>query len=219
MASGASASRRSRPRRSPAIPAPAPTSCPPDAARARQASPLRDRLVVDVVLRGVRVRQRVDLLGLGERVVDLHERVPLVRQRVLREDRLHRALGLACPAVDALLGIDHEDPLVLVDAVDGADVDAREVFDVDAGLGDDVRHSPESSQMKPDASREPAAYVALVSWATSSGARSTRADFTITWSKPAVCARWSPALSVVREPDDRNVGPRVDDLVGLDSRD
>jgi hypothetical protein len=27
-----------------------------------------------------------------------------------------------------------------VDAVDRADVDAREVFDVDARLGDDVRH-------------------------------------------------------------------------------
>jgi hypothetical protein len=27
-----------------------------------------------------------------------------------------------------------------VDAVDRADVDARAVFDVDAGLGDDVRH-------------------------------------------------------------------------------
>jgi hypothetical protein len=27
-----------------------------------------------------------------------------------------------------------------VDAVDGADVHAGEVFDVDAGLGDDVRH-------------------------------------------------------------------------------
>jgi hypothetical protein len=28
-----------------------------------------------------------------------------------------------------------------VDAVDGADVDARAVFDVDAGLGDDVGHA------------------------------------------------------------------------------
>jgi hypothetical protein len=27
-----------------------------------------------------------------------------------------------------------------VDAVDRADVNAREIFDVDAGLGDDVRH-------------------------------------------------------------------------------
>ena len=35
-----------------------------------------------------------------------------------------------------------------------------------------------------------------VSSATSSGARSTSADFTITWSNPAVCARCSPALSV-----------------------
>jgi hypothetical protein len=35
---------------------------------------------------------------------------------------------------------DDQDPLELVDAVDRADVDAREVFDVDAGLGDDVRH-------------------------------------------------------------------------------
>ena len=43
-------------------------------------------------------------------------------------------------AVDALLGIDDQDPLELVDAVDRADVDARLVFDVDAGLGDDVGH-------------------------------------------------------------------------------
>src|SRR5439155_14507290 len=42
-------------------------------------------------------------------------------------------------AVDALLGIDHEDPFRLVNAVDGTHVDAREVFDVDAGFGDDVR--------------------------------------------------------------------------------
>ena len=35
-----------------------------------------------------------------------------------------------------------------------------------------------------------------VNSATISGTRSTSADLTITWSKPAVCARWSPALSV-----------------------
>jgi hypothetical protein len=28
----------------------------------------------------------------------------------------------------------------LLDAVDGADIDARLVFDADAGFGDDVRH-------------------------------------------------------------------------------
>ena len=32
-------------------------------------------------------------------------------------------------------------PVELVDAVDRADVHARAVFDVDAGLGDDVGHS------------------------------------------------------------------------------
>jgi hypothetical protein len=32
-----------------------------------------------------------------------------------------------------------------VDAVDRADVDAREVFDVDAGLGDDVGHDDAES--------------------------------------------------------------------------
>jgi hypothetical protein len=51
--------------------------------------------------------------------------LPLVRERILREDRLHRALRLAGPAVDALLGVDHEDPLELVDAVDRANIDAR----------------------------------------------------------------------------------------------
>ena len=69
-------------------------------------------------------------------------------QRVLGEDRLHRALRLARPAIDALLRVDDEDPLELVDAVDGADVDARLVFDVDAGLGDDVRHAGESSERR-----------------------------------------------------------------------
>ena len=84
----------------------------------------------------------VEPLPLAVGVVDLDEGRPLVRQRVLREDRLDRALGIATgTAVDALLGIDHEDPLGLVDAVDRANVDAGSVFDVDTG-GDDVRHGP-----------------------------------------------------------------------------
>src|SRR5439155_381472 len=48
-----------------------------------------------------------------------------------REEPLRRR-----EAVDALFGIDDQDPLELVDAVDGADIDAGKVFDVDAGLGD-----------------------------------------------------------------------------------
>ena len=47
----------------------------------------------------VRVRQCVDLRRVRERIVDLDERVPLIRERVLRKDRLHRALGLARAAI------------------------------------------------------------------------------------------------------------------------
>src|ERR1700749_3783663 len=97
--------------------------------------------VLDVVLGGVRVGQPIhDIEPLAVGVVDLDERLPLVRERILREDRLDGALGFARPAVDALLGVDHEDAIRLMDAVDRADVDTREIFDVDAGLGDDVRH-------------------------------------------------------------------------------
>ena len=93
---------------------------------------MRDRVLVD---------ERVDRVqALVERRVDLHERLPLLGQRVLGEDRLDRALGLAGAAVDALLRVDHEDPLGHVDAVDGTDVDAGEILDVDARLGDHVRH-------------------------------------------------------------------------------
>src|ERR1700712_39938 len=98
---------------------------------------------------GLRRRRRLrlrrdELVHLGQAiavgVVDLDERRPLVRDGVLREDRLDRALGLAGPAVDALLGVDDEHPVGLVDAVDGADVDAGLVLHIDAGFGDDVRH-------------------------------------------------------------------------------
>ena len=65
-------------------------------------------------------------------VFELRERPQAVR----RKELLRRG-----EAVDALLGVDDEDPLEHVDAVDRADVDAREVFDVDARLGDDVRHA------------------------------------------------------------------------------
>ena len=71
-----------------------------------------------------------------------------------------------------------------MDAVDRADVDARAIFDVDAGLGDDVRHARESSRgagidYTVSDTPEP------LSSSTNCGARSTSADFTMTWSNPA----------------------------------
>src|SRR5439155_7381817 len=114
----------------------------PDGTRTRAGYALLERLVLDVVLRRVLLGETVhDVEALAVRVVDADERLPLVRQRVLREDRLDRALRLAGAAVDALLWVDHEHPARLVDAVDGTDVDARLVFDVDARLGDDVGHT------------------------------------------------------------------------------
>src|SRR6266511_696066 len=82
--------------------------------------------------------------------VDLDVVLPLVRHRVLGEDRRHRALRLARPAVDALLGIDEEHRIVIggVDAIHRTDIDAARVLDADAGLGDDVGHAADSCGLK-----------------------------------------------------------------------
>src|SRR5206468_5649563 len=68
------------------------------------------------------------------------ELLPLRRHVVLVEDRLDRADRLAGAAVDALVRVDVEHPVALVDAVDRAFLDAGLVLDVDARLGDDVGH-------------------------------------------------------------------------------
>src|SRR6266446_9178230 len=84
--------------------------------------------------------------GLDFRVVDEEllvqrdEVFRLFRRLVLGEDRLHRAHGLAGPAVDALVGVDEELVRPLVDAIHWADLDAGLVLDVDARLDDHVRH-------------------------------------------------------------------------------
>ena len=72
--------------------------------------------------------------------VGVVEALLLLRDVVLVEDRLDRADRLARAAVHALVGVDVEHPLALVDAVDRALVDARAVLQVDTRLGDDVRH-------------------------------------------------------------------------------
>src|SRR5262249_35112467 len=105
-----------------------------------------ERGVLDVVLGRVLVDELVDHARVGAGIVDLHDRLPFVPERVLREDRLDRALRFARPAVDTFLRVDDQHPPELVDAVDRADVHAGLVFDVDAGLGDDVRHAGESTR-------------------------------------------------------------------------
>ncbi|EGJ74913.1 putative ferredoxin [Streptomyces sp. Tu6071] len=67
--------------------------------------------------------------------------LPLLGGVVLVEDRLDRADRLAGTAVDALIRVDVEGTLPLVDAVDRALLDASLVLDVDTRLRDDVGHA------------------------------------------------------------------------------
>ena len=56
-------------------------------------------------------------------------------------NRFNRAFGLADPAIDAFLGVDHQHVLALVKAIDRADFYAIHVFAFDAGVIDDVGHA------------------------------------------------------------------------------
>src|SRR5207248_11122991 len=55
-------------------------------------------------------------------------------------DRIHRAFGFADAAIDALVGVDHQHVLALVEAIHGADFHAIHVFAFDAIVVDDVGH-------------------------------------------------------------------------------
>src|ERR1700683_4105815 len=66
---------------------------------------------------------------------------PLLGNRIaVGDDRLDRAFRLAYPAVDALVGVDDQHVLTLVEAIDGADLHAIHIFAADTGLGDDIGH-------------------------------------------------------------------------------
>src|SRR5438105_1719351 len=75
--------------------------------------------------------------------IDLREHLRRFGNVVLGEDGRDGAGRLAGTAVDALVGVDVEDLVlvtVVVDAVDRTDVNAGPVFRTDAGFGDGVRH-------------------------------------------------------------------------------
>src|SRR5215208_651176 len=75
----------------------------------------------------------------------LYEGYHVGRHVLFGKNRRHRALGLAGAAVDALVGMDVELVLALVDAVHGTDIHARAVLDPDACLDDHIRHCGQSS--------------------------------------------------------------------------
>ncbi len=86
--------------------------------------------------------------------------LPLVGQVVLVVDRLDGADRLARTAVDALVGVDVERALTLVDAVDGAFVDAGAVLDIHAREGRSHTSRAQSSSLS---EREPSATASAAS--------------------------------------------------------
>lgn len=82
-------------------------------------------------------------LTLIEAGIRLDEVIPLLRHRVLRENRAHWTNRLTGTAIDALIWIDVvlRVTVIRMDAVDGAHFDASSVLGADARLSDHVRHS------------------------------------------------------------------------------
>ena len=68
------------------------------------------------------------------------EVAPLFRKIFFEEDRLDRTDRLARAAIDAFVGVDVERAATFVDAIYGALLNASFVFNIHAGLRDDVGH-------------------------------------------------------------------------------
>jgi hypothetical protein len=60
---------------------------------------------------------------------------------IFGHNRVYRAFGLAKCAIDALIGVDNEHVRTLVEAVDGADLDAIREFALDTTFNDNKSHS------------------------------------------------------------------------------
>src|SRR5690606_16480838 len=71
----------------------------------------------------------------------------------VRLNRVNRALRLADAAVDALVRIDRQEVLALVEAIDRADLHAIHELTFDAGIHDDVGHRGNSSSGRPNGAR------------------------------------------------------------------
>jgi hypothetical protein len=66
---------------------------------------------------------------------------PFLHSRLgVRLDRVDRAFRFANAAIDALIGMDDQHVLALVETIHGADFDAVHVFTFDAIIVDDVGH-------------------------------------------------------------------------------
>src|SRR5687767_1489524 len=89
---------------------------------------------------GLSVRSARRVRTLEYIAIDLNELLQIRGHVFLRENRRHRTLRLARTAVDALVRVNVELLGPLVDAVHGADIDARSILRVLAGFSDYVGH-------------------------------------------------------------------------------
>src|SRR5262245_29777188 len=79
--------------------------------------------------------------------VELHELRPPRRHVGVVEDRLDRAFGYARFAVDAIVGVDIQHHVVLIEAVARANDDAVGVLAILARLANDKCHRPVSNEV------------------------------------------------------------------------
>lgn len=77
---------------------------------------------------------------LGELRVDRLVVLLVVRQVVFGKDRLNRTLRDTEVAIDAFVGVDHQEVRSFAKAVDGADIDAICIFASNATLGYHIGH-------------------------------------------------------------------------------
>jgi hypothetical protein len=88
--------------------------------------------------------------------VDLDESPPLFGDLILRVDWIHRARINTSLAVDTFVRVDEVllRGVVSVDAIDGAYLHARRIFEFGSRLGDDISHiDPQSELSEPEISR------------------------------------------------------------------
>lgn len=65
---------------------------------------------------------------------------PLHGHICVRENRLNGTLRLTCTTIDALIGMNVELVLALIDTVDWTNFNTTRVVRIDTGLGDDIGH-------------------------------------------------------------------------------
>jgi hypothetical protein len=84
---------------------------------------------------GRAIIEEVEELDIGLIVVR-----PLVGQIVFVVDGFNRADWLTSTAIDALIRLDVEHTIALIDAIDRTFVDTCAILEINTGLGDNIRH-------------------------------------------------------------------------------